>query len=304
MIGVFGANGFIGRHVVRRLIGQGLPVVAFGRDFPADYAELVGGPVEIRRIDLMNSLETHASLQDVSTVVQLINSSTPGMANNQVVSDLNNNVAPQISFIEACIVSKVKNFIFISSGGTVYGMPKYLPIDEKHPTSPLNSYGMTKLIVEQYLELLSRNTDTGYTNLRVSNPYGPGQDSKKGQGLIGTILKLHRLRQPLTILGDGTSQRDYLYIDDLMDAVAAAVERPPINGPLNIGSGTGRSVLDVIAGVEHLLGQPLLVQYAPGRTTDVPVNILDVKKAADLLGWVPSTDFEDGLARTLATWKY
>lgn len=302
MIGIFGANGFIGRNLVRRLIALGRPTVAFGRSFPSDYESIVGGAVEMRAGDFTDVLATHAALQGVTKVVQLVNSSSPGIGNSRLVADLEANVLPHVGFIESCLLTKVERFLFLSSGGTVYGDPAYLPIDEAHPTAPINSYGFTKMIVEQYLRMLTRGTAMRYLVLRVSNPFGPGQTLKKGQGLIASILRNHALGQPITIYGDGSVQRDYLYIDDLCDALVAGLDGLPPNDVVNIGSGVGRSILEVVGAVEQVIGAKLAVDFVADRPTDAKANILDCTKANALLGWQPRVGFLDALARTVQAW--
>lgn len=302
VVGVMGANGFIGRHLVRRLCATNIPVIAFGRSFPPDYEEIIGHPVDVRLMDLDHVLETHALIQDVSTVVQLINSSSPGMANNRVTADISVNVIPHIACIESCIMADVGKFIFLSSGGTVYGNPLFLPISEDHPTKPLNSYGMTKLVVERYLEMLTAGSGMGYTSLRVSNPFGPGQENKKGQGLVPTIMNNHRRGLPVTVFGDGASLRDYLYIDDLIDAIMASIVEPAAMGPINIGSGIGKSILDVVAALEAATGEKIGVEFAAARPTDAKSNVLDPAKAEAVLGWRAKTEFSEGIARTIERW--
>jgi UDP-glucose 4-epimerase len=304
VIGVFGANGFIGRHLIRRLSGDGANVIAFGRQFPDDFYKAVGNAVETRQIDIADELETDVMLQGVTKVVQLINTSNPAMGNKHLLSDLMLNVIPNITFIQSCITARVKNFIFISSGGTVYGIPKSSPISEGHPTEPLNSYGLGKLTVERYLSMLSRGTDLGFTTLRVSNPFGPGQTGKKGQGLIPTILKQFDEGAPVKIFGDGRSERDYIYIEDVVDAVCTCLGRTPLNDALNIGSGRGRTILQVVEAIEQALGRRIERQFIEARPTDTPSNVLDISKARAVLGWMPQTDFDDAIRFTVDAYKF
>lgn len=304
VIGVFGANGFIGRHLVRRLVATGARTIAFGREFPADFHDAVGEHVETRRIDINDELETHVTLQGVTHVVQLINTSNPAMGNQRVISDLKFNVVPQVSFIESCIMAGVKNFVFVSSGGTVYGIPQRKPIPESHLTKPLNSYGMGKLIVEHYLGMLSRGTDLGYTILRVSNPFGPGQTSFKGQGLIPAVLGRCAAGVPVTIIGDGRAERDYIYIEDVIDALLAALERNPLQDVVNIGSGQGRTVLEIVDTIEQVLGRPVDRVFTEARSTDTPSNVLDVSKAKALLDWAPKTDFHEAMRLTVDAYPF
>ena len=274
--------------------------IAFGRDFPSDYEAIVGGQVERRRVNFQNTLEAHATLQGVSVVVQLVNSSSPGMANQRVVSDIEVNVIPHVAFIESCVMANVKYYIFLSSGGTVYGDPKSIPINEEHPTEPLNSYGMTKLMVEQYLRIIASGSDMHFASLRVSNPFGPGQEQRRGQGLIPAVLSSHERGLPISVFGDGANQRDYIFIDDLMDAIIACLKSNPIDGAVNIGSGRGHSILDVISEIERNLDVKLQRIFLPSRPTDATSNILDISKAHAALCWRPKISFEVGLQKTVA----
>lgn len=253
----------------------------------------------MRLIDLQDDLGTHTKLQGVSHVVQLINSSNGAVGNRKVIPDINSNLVPQVSFINSCIMSGVASFTFLSSGGTVYGKPEFVPITEDHPTMPLNSYGLTKLVTEQYLHMLCRDTEMGFNILRVANPYGPGQLGTGGQGLIGTILQKHHKGETISIFGDGRSERDYLYINDTVEAIAQAVATDPFNGVINIGSGKGRSIIEVISTIEQALGEPIDRVHIEGRSTDAPSNILDVAKAQRVLNWQATTPFEVGVAETV-----
>jgi UDP-glucose 4-epimerase len=147
--------------------------------------------------------------------------------------------------------------------------------------------------------MLCRGTDMGFGILRVANPYGPGQTGLGGQGLIGTILQKYKQREPISIFGDGRSERDYLYIEDAVDAIVRTLERDALNDVVNIGSGKGRSILAVLAAVESALGAPIARVHVPDRATDTPSNILDVQKARRVLDWETTTPFDTGVAKTV-----
>ena len=190
------------------------------------------------------------------------------------------NVVPQVRFARDCAAAGIERLVFISSGGTVYGTPNRVPIDEDHPLAPLNSHGLTKLMVEQYLGLIARTRGLDSVILRVSNPFGPRQAFRKGQGLIPAILERHRQGLPVQVFGDGSAQRDYIYVGDVIDAILAALRLPQARGGIfNIGSGEARSVLEIVAAVEARLGTRLDREHAPVRASDVEVNVLDIRRA-------------------------
>jgi UDP-glucose 4-epimerase len=147
--------------------------------------------------------------------------------------------------------------------------------------------------------MLSRGTGLGFTTLRVSNPFGPGQTAHKGQGLIPTILKQYAAGAPVKIFGDGKSERDYIYIEDVVDAIVTCLQRGPFNGAVNIGSGRGRTILEVVEAVERALGRNIDRQYIESRPTDTPSNVLDISKAKTLLDWAPRTDFHEAIRLTV-----
>jgi len=299
VVGVFGANGFIGRHLTRALVAQGYQTVCFGRHFPLDFQREFDEQVEMRVIDLLDDIDTHKKIVGITHVVQLINSSNATVGNNKIISDIHSNIVPQINFISSCIMARVKSFTFLSSGGTVYGPPQAIPIKEEHPTSPLNSYGLTKLFTEHYLRMLCRGSDMGFNILRVANPFGPGQLGIGGQGLIGTILQKFKQGEPVTIFGDGLNERDYLYITDTVDAIVRTIQCAPLDDVVNIGSGEGRSILAVLESVEAALGTEIAREHVADRTTDAHSNVLDPTKAEKLLGWKAVTPFELGVAKTV-----
>lgn len=303
VIGVFGANSFIGRAIVRDLLRQGRRIVAFGRAFPPDYEERIGARVDTRIVDFADSVSVYGALQGIDHVINLVNSSSPALGNSRMEEDITSNILPHVSFLQSCRLSSVTRLLFVSSGGTVYGEPKYVPIDEDHPTKPLVSYGMTKLVVEQYIQMLMRDSAIGYTILRVSNPFGPGQVLRKGQGLIASILERHARGLPVGVFGDGQTQRDYLYIDDLCEAITCALDAPQMQETLNIGTGVGRSILDIIAAFERALGEPLAVAFLPARPTDTRSNVLDCGRAQRLLGWTARTPFDDAIRQTVAAYR-
>ena len=300
MIAIYGANGFIGRNLVRRL-AEKVSIRAVSRGFDEDFYSEFRSRVEIREGDFGSAISMLSSLSDVDTVIQLISSSSPGMGNRVLVDDIRENVIPHVSFIQNAIAAGVRRYIFVSSGGTVYGPNAPVPTAETAHTNPINSHGMTKLMIEKYLQMFSRVDGLEHVILRVSNPYGPGQTFRKGQGLIPAILQRHREGRPIQVFGDGSSERDYIYIDDLTAAVEKVVTCPAAgNEVLNIGKGEGRAILEVIETLEAVLGVRFEKEFLPDRNTDVSRSILDVSKARQLLSWSPDISLEEGVARMFA----
>lgn len=302
MIAIYGSNGFIGRHLVRRLAERGLPARAVSRRHDPDFVREVDGSVEFVEADLFDPLAMTASLGEVDTVVQLISTSSPGMRNDHTVVDIQENVIPHVQFLRDCVQAGVRRFVFLSSGGTVYGPGSEVPTPETAPTRPISSHGLTKLMVEKYIEMHALTEGLEYVILRLANPYGPGQEFRKGQGLIPAVLDHHRRGLPVRVFGQGLAQRDYVYIDDVVDAITSAITHEELTATtLNVGSGQPRSVLEVLHALEAALGTGIRHEFVDARSTDVDVSWLDISRARDLIGWKPETPFDEGIRRTVAS---
>lgn len=300
MIGIYGANGFIGRHLLARLVSDGLPVRAVSRRIGPDLEKLYGRDAELIAANLHDPLAMAASLHGLETVVQLISTSTPGLQNRYIVADIRDNVIPHVEFIQNAITAGVKKYIFISSGGTIYGPGQAKPIPEDAPTNPISSHGITKLAIESYLRMYGHVNGLNYVILRFANPFGPGQEFRKGQGLIPAVLDRYAQGLPVQIIGDGSARRDYIFIDDAIDALARSIASETIHQQtLNVGSGESRSIAEVIGAMEQVLGTRFEREHLRHRPTDVDISVLDISRAKSVLGWQPRTSFRDGLARTL-----
>ena len=300
VIGVFGANGFIGKHLVRRLAGNGKTVRAVSRRFDSEFVSELDHTVEFVISDFGDSIAMASALQGVDVVVQLISTSSPGLQNNYVIHDIEENVTPHVEFLQNCVHVGVRRYIFISSGGTIYGPGSDPPFKETHPTNPICSHGLTKLMVEKYLRMYGFLEGMQYGILRLSNPFGPGQEFHKGQGLIPVILSCLRSGRPIKIYGDGLARRDYIYIDDVIDAIEMAVISDAIDQTvLNIGSGETRSVIEVLDAVETVANRKIEREFIGARKTDVAVSSLDISQARQLIGWRPRVSFNEGIRKTL-----
>jgi UDP-glucose 4-epimerase len=261
-----------------------------------------GGCGEVREVDLKDRFHIADSLGGIDTAIQMISSSSPGLGNAHIIEDIHDNVLPHVAFVEECVRNGVRRLIFLSSGGTVYGHPISVPITETHPTEPINSHGLTKLMIEKYMRLYEAMSNLECVVLRLANPYGPGQVLRKAQGLIPALLTCLRNQQPVRIFGDGSAERDYVYIDDVCDAIVRAVTVPDLRGTtLNIGSGESRSIADIVGAIEMILGRSVDRIFVSARPADVQRNVLDITLARERLGWEPRVSFSHGLRRTLRT---
>ena len=299
VIAVFGANGFIGKHLTRALVSGGAEVVAVARRFDDDMCGL-----DVTRVegDLLDEEVMAKALVDADTVVQLMGSSTPALGNARATEDIEANVIPHVRFIDQCVAFGVRRFIFASSGGTVYGpVPSGVLVSESASTNPICSHGVTKLMVEHFIRLNAHLHGIEYVIARMANPFGPGQVFRKGQGLIPALLERQQAGRPITILGDGSSSRDYVFIDDVVAALISAIRAPGRQElVVNVGTGVGRTILEVVRTIESVAGIEFEIEHQPARATDVRSIALDASLAREVLGWEPRVTFREGIERTIA----
>ncbi|MBV9829071.1 MAG: NAD-dependent epimerase/dehydratase family protein [Alphaproteobacteria bacterium] len=290
---VLGAGGFIGTNLCRALAAQGARVQGFGRRLQYPKA-LDGIPQTIG--DFADRTQLARIVEGQEIVFHLfggprIASETPFGVLADIVSSVN--------LLEICRISGVRKIIFVSSGGAIYGVPSVLPIPETAVTDPISAYGISKLAVEKYLHLYRHLYGLEYTALRLANPYGPFQSATRGQGVVPALLHRVLSGEAVEIWGTGGIIRDYIYIDDVTDALIAAIDYQGPCRVFNIGSGIGRSVLQIIEDIRLILGRRNIDRvFRPGRATDVPVNVLDIGLIRDHLGWMPRTEWFDGLRET------
>ncbi|MFM0078438.1 NAD-dependent epimerase/dehydratase family protein [Paraburkholderia sediminicola] len=294
---VFGGAGFLGKHLCRKLIDAGHQVRVFdraGRAVPDSLSdcEWVAG-------DFTNPQDISAALRDCEVVFHLVSATQPKASNENPVFDIEANLIATLRMLEAARLAGTRRVVFASSGGTVYGNPRILPIPEEHPTDPLCSYGIGKLAIEKYLHLYKDLHGIDYRVLRIANPYGEGQEPHAQQGAIAVFSYKALKDETITVWGDGSVVRDYLHVGDVADAMVRAMGHAGPHNVFNIGSGCGYSVNELLNAIERSLGRPVRRAYLPGRSFDVSKNVLDITRAKEALQWGPQICLEDGLQRTL-----
>ncbi|UQS13059.1 NAD-dependent epimerase/dehydratase family protein [Pseudomonas sp. HS6] len=298
-ITVFGGGGFIGSTIVDRLLQDKHSIRVFERPrVPAYRTFLPDEQVEWMTGDLSDISSIKEAIDGVDVVLHLVSTTLPKSSNENPIYDVQSNVIATLQLLDAMVEKKVGRIVFISSGGTVYGAPKYIPIDEKHPTDPEVSYGITKLAIEKYLHLYSHLHGIKQVSLRVANPYGERQRVETAQGAVGVFIHNVLKGLPIEIWGDGNVQRDFLHVSDVAEAFAKAVTYTGETSVFNISSGIGTSLNSLMSMIEEVSGAPVARNYKPGRSFDVPVSVLCNKLAQDDLGWSPKISMKDGIFRT------
>lgn len=300
---IIGGNGFIGQGLRAALADAGRPVIIIGRH-TADtlrpnerFYAAAGQTYE----ELGHSL----SQFPVDAIIDLAYASVPNTSYADPVSDFSENLGNVIRHLDfACSLSPAR-FIYVSSGGTVYGDPgrphAFRETDQNFPLSP---YGITKMACERYVQMYHRLHNLDTLIIRPSNIYGPGQKPFRGQGLVATALGLACKGEPVQIFGDGSHIRDYLYIDDFCSGFLELMRQGRSGGIYNLGYGEGHSILDIITCIDEAIagdGIRLARLYKPERPFDVHYNVLDVAGAAAATNWQPATPPAEGIR---LTWQW
>ena len=293
---VTGGAGFIGSHVVDRYIREGHDVVVVD-NLSTGRAENINKEATFHRIDIRDeklrevfrdekpdAVNHHAAQIDVRKAV-----SDPAY-------DAGVNILGTLNLLEACRELQVKKFIYVSTGGAVYGETDRLPVAEDGAINPLSPYGITKHTVEHYLYAYRANFGLDYTVLRYPNVYGPRQDPHGEAGVVA-IFSLQMLTgAQSTIFGDGTKTRDYLYVGDVVEANTIALERG--DGEIyNLGWGREVSDFEIFDAVRKAVGKDVEPKYGPFRTGEIMRICLDASRARDGLGWEPRVTLEEGVRR-------
>lgn len=295
-----GAGGFIGSHLVDALVARGYRVRALDRfvpDVPTqfrphDLIEKISG-------DFLNRGDLASALRGVDHVVHLVSTTNPATAENDPLIDIETNIRGSVQLFELCAQADVKRVVYASSGGTVYGdVVGSAPIKETDPTQPVSPYGIGKLCVENYLRYFARKRGLRSTTFRIANPFGERQPFWNRQGVIPIFLEAITSNQPLTVMGDGSMLRDYVYVTDVTAMIADSLAREPRHEVYNLGSGVGVSVNEIVRTIEHVTGIAAIVEHVPVPPTFVHSSVLDMSRYQEEFGDRRSVPFSEGIRHT------
>jgi UDP-glucose 4-epimerase len=292
---VIGGSGFIGSHVVDKLLAHQHSVRVFDRRPERFRAPLSG--VDYRFGEFADEMTLVEALSGIDVVYHLVSTTVPGTADLDPKTDVRDNLIGTINLLESMQRLGLSRILFLSSGGTVYGVPEIVPIPETHALRPVNSYGIVKAAIEHYLQMYRRTRGFSPVIVRASNPFGPRQAHSGVQGVVSTFLRRILTGEPIEIWGDGTVVRDYLEVSDLAELCVRAGTSDR-EGAYNAGSGHGLSVNDVVEAVRKVTGADVKVIYKPARPVDVPRSVLDCSRAKNEFGWECVIGFDSGLSNT------
>lgn len=289
MILALGGNGFIGYNFVKRF-AQKEKIRVFGRtkknNIDINNVEFVQGSFECTNFDSL--------LENIDTVFHFISSIVPFDGTEEIIDDIKFNILPTIELLESMKKNNVKRIFFISSGGTVYGECEG-PAREDMRLSPGCIYAAQKAVIESYLQLYEKYDGIQVYILRVANPYGLGMNKKKGQGIIPIFTQKILKGEFIEIWGIGENKRDYIHIDEVIDAIEAVYQYNGTYRIFNIGTGISYSIQEVIKLIEMETKMQAKIKYKEERKCDLKNSFLDVSLIYQECGWKSKLTLKKGI---------
>lgn len=290
---ILGGCGFIGAHLVNALREDSTPMVVF--DVNADPKQSTQSCVYVQgKFSDQALLEKVIDQNGITHIAHLVSTTLPKSSNEDKPYDLSSNVIQTLHLLDICVKHHVNKVLFMSSGGTIYGAPRCVPVAEDHPNDPICSYGISKLAIEKYLYLYHHLYGLNYIALRAANPYGPGQNPLSGQGVIAGFIHKIFTGETLEVWGDGSVVRDYLRVGDLVNLITLALFSDT-NGIFNAGSGVGVSINDIIVILKAVVPFEVRVVHKDQRIFDVPEIVLDCSAAESKFGWRADRNLKAGI---------
>lgn len=297
---VIGGAGFIGKNLVKTLTTQNFEVVCCDIVDTFDVEN-------VRYYQVKDQAEYNDIIKENDIVIYLKWNGVPVSDPDSEGITFKDNIIDLLTVLDICSKNKASKFIFSSSGGSVYGKPEYLPIDEKHRLMPISSYSIQKTSAEFYIKMVCERVGLDYHILRISNPYGPGQRPFTGQGIISTYLACSLQNRTFQFRGDGCDIRDYIYIDDLVSAIIKSIGYNGNERIFNIGSGIGYTLTKLTSDIDRILiansWKAVNKEYIPAHPSDVNANVLDCTLAKKELNWDCKFTLSDGIKEMLLSWN-
>jgi UDP-glucose 4-epimerase len=300
---VCGGAGFIGSTLTDRLVGDGHTVVVLD-NLARGRRENLRSAVEVIELDIIDP-GLAGAVADVApeVVVNLAAQIDVRLSVADPMLDASSNILGTVAVLEAARRSGARKVVLASSVA-IYGPPEVLPVTEQTPTNPLSPYAVSKLAGEMYLRQYSRLHGLETTTLVLTNTYGPRQDPHGEAGVIAIFAERMLNKLPTRVFGGGTNSRDYLFVDDAVDAMVRACGPVAAGMRLNVGTGVAITDLELHRTIAAAVGGVAEPEQAPARLGDLPHMVVDATQARLILGWKPSVELREGIDRTLASLKH
>lgn len=294
---VVGGNGFLGSYMVDELARLGHEVTVFDR-FSTGVATYASEGVRAITGDFLAPPDVAAALEGQELLFHFLSTTTPATAEQDPQLDVRENVTASVELFSLAAAAGVAKVYFASSGGAMYGDVSTDAIGEDAVPAPVSPYAIGKLAIEGYLRYFRRTHGLESVSYRISNPYGPRQHAHKKQGVIPIFLQRIADGQPIGVYGDGSSVRDYIYVEDAARMIAETVGRDCAHEIYNIGSGVGTPLFEVVDLAREVSGREPVVERSPQPSTFVNRVVLDVGRYTSEFGSPPLVSLREGISRT------
>lgn len=293
---VIGGNGFLGSYVVDALVALGHEVSVFDRFS----ASVMFASRDVRRItgDFLNHADVRSAVSGQDYVFHFLSTTTPASAEDDPSLDVRTNIAASIDLFDFAVQAGTRRLIFASTGGAIYGDQPTGAITEDALPRPVSPYAIGKQTIEGYLRYYHRKHGLESTSFRISNPYGPRQRANKKQGVIPIFLQHIAHGTPITVYGDGSMTRDFLYAADAATLVARTIATTPKHSVYNIGSGHGTTINEVLDLARSVTGREVEVLHQAPPRTFIERSVLDVNRYTEEFGPLGSLALREGVELT------
>ncbi len=299
---VTGGAGFIGSHVVEAYLAEGHEV-HIADNLATGKRENVAAGATLHVVDILKEefSELVAGLKPEIVNHHAAQASVK-VSGSDIAFDLASNGGGTARVADLCVRHAVKKLIYCNTGGALYGAPEFVPVTEDHPIKPISPYGMSKYTGELYVDYFARLNGLEYTVLRLANAYGPRQDPHGEAGVVAIFTGKLIRGEACTIDGDGEQKKDYVYATDIARANVLALTKGS-DERVNIGTGRGYSVNEIYASLQAATGSTAAARFGPARAGDVRNIWLSFAKAKAVLGWEPLVGLDEGLRRTVESFR-
>lgn len=248
--------------------------------------------------DFQENTQFSQLLKGQDIVYHLVSTNIPSNSGINVSEELKANIVVTSKMLDSCVAEHIQKVIFISSGGTVYGKQLNCPLKEDLPTYPINSYGLQKITIEKLLYMYEYMYGLDYRVVRLANPYGPYQRPNGKLGAVTTFTYKAIKNEPINLYGDGSIVRDFIYIQDAINAILTIANGEDYHKVFNVGSGKGTSIKELLILIKQTLRIDLIINKHEGRKADVPVNYLDISRYQSRYGQLNHHTLKEGILLT------
>ena len=299
-IGIIGGAGFIGKNLSDYFFEEGCNITVLGRNIVS--SKIQNPSITVVQVDCNETDKLLKSIQSCEVIIWLVSASIPSTYSDSLVNDFDINVNPLIKFLErAAELPNFKKFIFLSSGGTIYGdILENVPIEEDFLKRPISGYGLSKIVAENYIKFLTRNSNIQSFILRPSNVYGIYQNLLKPQGIIGFAFKSLINDKSIDLYNEGKVTRDFIYVTDLAKAVHCCINtdnQKSITSVYNVGSQKGYTINEILDKISNIAKKSIHTVPKSSRSFDCNYNVLNIEKIKKDLNWQPEIEIDEGLVK-------